>query len=88
MQFPLSYVGFCVASDIAHSASCWAHDSRNMLKTFILIVVCANRGNWHSPCKTKGGNGKDQRLSQGLHHRVCAYLPSRAETTDQGASPL
>ena len=70
-KISLCYVGFALLGT-SFTSSCLAHDSRNMLKTFILIAGWANRGNWHSPCKTKGGNGKDQRLSQGLHHRVRA----------------
>ena len=70
-KISLSQCGVCVATE-SRTSSCLAHDSRKLLKTFILIAGWANKGNWHSPCKTKGGNGKDQRLSQGLHHRVRA----------------
>ena len=70
-KISLRHVGFALLGT-SFTSSCLAYDSRKLLKTFILIAGWANRGNWHSPCKTKGGNGKDQRLSRGLHHRVRA----------------
>jgi hypothetical protein len=70
-KISLCHVGFALLGP-SRTSSWLAHDPRKLLKTFILIAGCANKGNWHSPCKTKGGNGRDQRLSQGLHHKVRA----------------
>jgi hypothetical protein len=70
-KISLSHVGFALLGT-SRTSSCLALDPRKLLKTFILIAGCANKGNWHFPCKTRGGIGKDQRLSPGLHHRVSA----------------
>jgi hypothetical protein len=70
-KISLSHVGFALLGT-SRPSSCLADERRKLLKTFILIAGCANKGNWHFPCKTKGGIGRDQRLSRGLHHRVRA----------------